>query len=334
GLDWFPGLGDGTFAPPQNLIGDPGDPMTDMKLADMDGDQDLDLVLCQGNWSPGFILLYLNDGTGGFSAPVDLFGGITDLKYYILVADLDGDGDQDIVSDEPLAQYVHMNDGTGMFGPPQNLFEGGYSGATYRTAVDVDLDGDLDITAAGLRVAINNGSGVMRMEKMLLYHPFAGTRTADMDGDGDMDIVTIMRDWFRNEDGVLDGCVAVNDTSNAGMDVVHDVDLDGDMDMVTLFGQDGNAYLQVLKNDGNGYFQPDTTYLITSFEGSHFAMGDLDQDGDLDAVLGPAQDEVAWFRNNGSMALTYAGPISDQYETVFTVQVLDVTGDGLLDVLV
>lgn len=333
-INWFSGLGDGTFAQEQPLIPDLGNPMTDMKFSDMDGDEDLDVIVCQGNWSPGSILLYFNDGAGGMSSAVSVFGDISELEYYITVADLDGDGDNDIVTKEPLGQRFRPNNGNATFGASQALFAGIYSGATYLTPVDVDLDGDLDLCAADLRIAINDGSGSMSLEQELTYSPMTHAKPADMDGDGDLDLVSSFRDWLRNEEGVMDAWVGVNDTLDSSVDGIYDVDLDGDMDQVSLMSISGNAYLLVMKNDGSGHFFQETSYPISAFENSHFAMGDLDQDGDLDAVLEPSQDNAAWFRNNGSMDLTFAAPIAYGYADIVAIDVRDINGDGLLDILV
>ena len=65
-------------------------------LGDLDGDGDLDIVLAKGRHWPLEDWVLLNDGAGGFDERHPL-GGSADRTYTAALADLDGDGDLDLV---------------------------------------------------------------------------------------------------------------------------------------------------------------------------------------------------------------------------------------------
>jgi hypothetical protein len=77
-------------------IGSETDGTLSVVLGDVDGDGDLDLV--PGNWDVTN-KLYLNDGSGGFTAGTGTaIGSDTDLTYSVVLGDVDGDGDLDLVA--------------------------------------------------------------------------------------------------------------------------------------------------------------------------------------------------------------------------------------------
>ena len=101
---------------------------------------------------PGFFLLFLA------AVPVHAqttFGpqqviSTTDGAISVFAADLDGDGDQDVLSaskvDNKIAWYENT-DGAGHFGPQQVISTAAHAARSV-FAADVDGDGDLDVLSA------------------------------------------------------------------------------------------------------------------------------------------------------------------------------------------
>ncbi|MBL4892471.1 MAG: VCBS repeat-containing protein [Rhizobiaceae bacterium] len=106
--------GDGIdeFTTPQ-IIGAGDTSIGNAKLADIDGDGDIDIITGS---RAGKILFYLNDGGRSFtSASLDGFGGDDSL---LLVSDLNGDGAADLVTTSGFdfeVIYIWFNDGSGGF---------------------------------------------------------------------------------------------------------------------------------------------------------------------------------------------------------------------------
>ena len=88
------------------------------KVGDLNRDGFNDLVVLEQTAAGVVrILLLLGDGAGGFGPPVDLNAGTT--LGFTTSADLDGDGDLDLVSTRGAAGIgVQINDGTGTFSAP------------------------------------------------------------------------------------------------------------------------------------------------------------------------------------------------------------------------
>ena len=177
----------------------PGNDRTqEIKLGDMDGDGDLDLVV--GNAAGEQNVVYFNDGTG----PPPAFGvssnfGTAGNSYGIGVGDFDNNGTLDIaVGNRGGQNVVHLNDGTGTFVADVN-FGTGTENTEDLAVGDMDGDGDLDIICgnAGPQnvVYLNDGNPTPGFGTSVNFGTGTDFTTAiavgDMDGDTDLDIVTV-----------------------------------------------------------------------------------------------------------------------------------------------
>ncbi|MFP4438888.1 MAG: FG-GAP repeat domain-containing protein [Chloroflexaceae bacterium] len=142
-------------------------------LSDLDGDGSLDIIV--GN-SQEQNAVYLNDGAGNFAAgpvicgerdEVKCFGSGLDTTRSLVLADIDGDGDNDIVTGNSADQSaVYLNDGRGNF-PFRRSFGTDDDPTAALTVADLDYDGDLDLVVgmddAQSRVYRNGLTGPARL---------------------------------------------------------------------------------------------------------------------------------------------------------------------------
>jgi len=134
----------------------------------------------------------------------------TDSPACVYAADLDGDGDIDVLSasedDNKIAW--HENDGSGQFGSQQVISTSAY-GSRSVYAADLDGDGDLDVLSVGddtIAWHENNGAGQFISQAVItnVAHSPQSVHAADLDGDGDMDVLSAsfyegMITWYENE---------------------------------------------------------------------------------------------------------------------------------------
>ena len=184
-------------------------------FADIDGDGDQDLVFGDGNGN-----LYYYENTGTASAPTytertgttNPWNGIdVGEGAHAEFADIDGDGDQDLVvgeSDGNLNYYENTGTAsaptytvrTGPDNPWNGIDVGNQSSPEF---VDIDGDGDLDLvigeTSGNLNYYENTGTASVPIytERTDTDNPwngidvgnFSNPAFADIDGDGDQDLV-------------------------------------------------------------------------------------------------------------------------------------------------
>lgn len=319
---------------------------TDLAIGDVDGDGDLDAVVGNG---PAANQLLLNDGRGRFvdaTAGRLLTPGIANSTNAVDLADLDGDGDLDLLvgNDFAITNRVYSNDGTGVFTEITSLVIGGTAGDTIDQVVaDFDGDGDLDWFTCDVphaRLYLNNGWGwfaEVPVASLASLPTNLGSWSnhglaADFDGDGDPDLLLPARgtNWtqelLRNQGGgVFVPWASLPTNFFDYPSTATDFDADGDVD---VFFCGGHRYLV---NDGIGNL---TDGFAAAFPGAQpwAALGgivvDLDADGDPDVTT-----PVRTWINQGGVFLAGA-----TYATLPTPSRLgwvsaDFDGDGDDDLL-
>ncbi|NNC92784.1 MAG: VCBS repeat-containing protein, partial [Acidimicrobiia bacterium] len=170
--------------------------------------------------------------------------------------------------------------------------------------------------------------------------------TGDMDGDGDLDLLTTNQDgnqvaWYRNDGGESFGSARVIDSYPlmlAKRAEFVDMDSDGDMDVVAgSFGEPPVPSGEVAwyENDGSESFTKHVIINDAGFEGVYsVATADFDKDGDQDVVaVSQLDNKVALFVNNGSEVFT-TRIVDAAAIAARTVRVADVDADGWDDLLV
>ncbi|MFN0243145.1 MAG: FG-GAP repeat domain-containing protein [Planctomycetota bacterium] len=296
------GLGDGSFGPATVM---PTTPMPrSVQLVDVDRDGAADLIA--GSYADSVVSVFHSCGNGTFDAleRLDLPPGTIDAVL-AEAADLDRDGDQDlVVLDGYMGRaHVYLGTGGGELDPPATFAIGGALAAL--AIADFDGDGRFDLATAGgnsVRVLVGNGNGTFAGPTTIVG---AGGNlralvTGDLDLDGDLDLVVSNASRISVLVGAGNGTFAPPVTMHASAGValeLGDLDLDGDLDLVAA-DQEVNAVRVFLGASGASFVAPQAYGSLPSPTDS--ALGDFDHDGDLDiAVATSGQQAVAILTNDG-----------------------------------
>jgi len=313
-------------------------------LGDVDGDGDLDAFI--GN--VGQNRLYLNDGDGVFTDATAQIPEDSDYTESVALGDVDGDGDLDAFLGRYGQNGLYLNDGSGVFTDATSQIPTDSHWTLSVSLGDVDGDGDLD-AFLGNRLYLNDGNGLFTDATSQIPADSDDTfavALGDVDGDGDLD--AFLGKWGQNRLYLNDGGGVFTDatsqipTDSDETSAVALGDLDGDGDLDAFLGNgdwDHGQQNRLYMNDGNGTFNDATAQVLPLDEDSTWAvgLGDVDGDGDLDAFLGGATDDLGFtpqqdrlYLNDGNGVFADA---TDQTlpEIGSTLALGDVDGDGDLD---
>jgi hypothetical protein len=242
-----------------------------IQVADIDQDGRLDVVFSQSEKTEYPVAWYeTTNPKGGDGAWTQHIIGYVDNCHTLQIADMDNDGDPDVVAgrlrDDPfLPLYIFYNEGEGQIWDQVQIYEGGcYSGIVG----DIDNDGDIDFVSSRTW---------LEAPVYILRNPIGGTPTApwerhvidsgkpwrsvfivpgDINGDGMPDIVT--GGWWYQNPGAPGGIWTRHDIGEPlkNMAVVFDFDMDGDLDILGTEGQgsSSNDSFVWARNDGSGSF--------------------------------------------------------------------------------
>ncbi|MEX1132456.1 MAG: VCBS repeat-containing protein, partial [Flavobacteriales bacterium] len=217
----------------------PGGGPLGAQMADMDGNGTEDLVYLErplGGIAPHRIRYRSNQG--GFFGTLQTLYAQSSVQTigFLILADIDSDGDEDILFRESGRIMYIENLGSGLFSaPPQTLVT--LSAVNALIPADLDGDGALDLLihqADGTNWLRNLGGWQMSAPQLIRPGAFTPMEVADIDLDGDDDILFIGADVIdigRN-DGV--GVFTLEPLIPSGAQAcrVHDVDGDGDLDLM------------------------------------------------------------------------------------------------------
>jgi hypothetical protein len=193
------GVGNGSFTSPQATLF--ASTVAFVTTGHLNADAHLDVVF---SLYPDSIIALRGDGTGQFPLRQAVSVGTNSYPRRPTLADLDGDGDIDIVAGTQDLALVH-NDGTGAFGSAITLPLADKPNSPQ--VADLNGDGHRDIAFAYTRVAADfltniswmgvlpgasgGGYGSVITSKMLTDgHPHSRVALTDLDADGLLDVVT------------------------------------------------------------------------------------------------------------------------------------------------
>lgn len=201
---------------------------------------------------------------------------------------------------------------------------------------DFDQDGDIDAFITGFwdeeQVWFNDGQGIFTGTQQSFGQSYDwSAAVGDLDGDGDLDAVTgNYNDGGLSKIWTNDGSGYFTETQAFVVDYVRSLDvgdMDGDADLDILFAS-SDYPAEVWLNDGAGHFT-DSGQLIGTGHNEGVRLGDLDNDGDLDAFInGWTYNESRVWLNNGTGTFTDTNQTLDEG---FGVSLGDVDNDGDLD---
>jgi WD40 repeat protein len=334
----------------EQVVSTAADQAISVHAEDVDGDGDVDLV--SASLLDQTIAWYENDGGSppGFTERV-----VTDQAsnpYSVHAADIDEDGDMDLLSaaegDDKIAWYE--SDG----GSPPAFTERDVEimalGAHSVFPADVDGDGDIDVVAAVEgedMIAWYESDGLCPLpgftERVVTDTALGATSAiaVDVDADGRMDIIAashfddqITLHW-NDGPGPVFLPIPVSVARDAPR-TVFAADVDGDGDVDVLSASENDDTIAWHENDGASPPGFSEHLITTERDGAHGVFAaDVDGDGDVDVISASYDDDtVAWYENDGPPLFTFTEHVlSTGAEGARAVSAADVDGDGDVDVL-
>ena len=340
------GNGAGGFAAPQATALPTRLQVAGLAAGDFNNDNFPDVAVGHSGTPRG--LVYLNNGTGGWRAPLNLPAA---LEAYgvgapIHITDLDGDGKQDLLWNDAVSL---KGDGAGNFSVLQVLPR------STKAFGDFNGDGKVDIIyfevdandRSLLQIALNDGSGRMvngPRVPLTLSRPALEDitlTTADFNLDGRADVVARYRyGWqvlFSIAGSRLLGepQLYLSGFVQQQFPLSGDLNRDGKSDLHFLYG----GGIETMLGSGTSFngvrgFR----YSDDIPRGGAFAVGDVNGDSWPDVVTpGAMQNQIRILSGNGRGDFTIARTLTATFDTLGEMQAMalrDFNRDGSLDLAV
>ncbi len=349
-LYWYENLGDNTFALEQLIGSHPGIKSVFLSDLDLDGDQDFLLTACNlfsVSTIEDYVLWIENTGSGTFG-PVVYISQQHEAKraVYAMAADLDGDGDPDIISASEKDNKIawHENLGGGSFGVQVVLTDTAYLAKEVFTA-DLDNDGDLDILSASFnddKIAwfenLGGSFGPMQIISTTCDGAMAVV-AGDLDGDLDIDVVSCSYNsdkiiWFENTGGGLFSSEQIISSTILKPQTLALFDVDYDLDLDVISGSRGDSKIAWHENSGGGVFVVEHVLSDSSLRPESVRTGDFNSDGLMDIVSASYQFHGhEWFQNMGGGVFATSYNLSTSVAQNYGVCAIDLDNDGALEAL-
>ncbi len=316
------GNNDGTFTRGGSYTSAGGSGPTSLVAGDFNHDGFADIALTSYSGfvgdPPGTIVILFGNGDGTFQAPVRVNYSRDDHPYYVTTADLNRDGNLDLVAANlPRAQdgqgtasvTILLGNADGTFQPPQVIAAG--TAPISISVGDLNSDNIPDlIVPSGNDLEVLLGVGDGTFQPPVAYDagvsPWLAT-LVDLNGDGNLDVAVVnnsggtdaMDVLLGNGNGTLAAATAYVGTSGAVAGAVADINGDQHLDFVIA----GTSAVSTFLGNGDGTFQPALTR--SRGIGGDFrslAVGDFNQDGNPDLVAADSGSAVTIFINETSHA--------------------------------
>ncbi|MEX1014609.1 MAG: VCBS repeat-containing protein, partial [Candidatus Paceibacterota bacterium] len=358
---WVPNEGDGKFGTPRLIhqVDVSEHNYRQLIHTDIDSDGDQDLI---ANLSP-HILIFENDGSGSFNIQFDEtfkspenLGNRTEFYNTIALFDLELDGDEDILINRSSdgATLFLKNNGNAEFVEEEypNLALGIYNSHTAGSFIhvaDMDKDDDFDIVT----YTEINSEPILAWYENLGEENFSeiniideniyimGIHSADIDSDGDIDILVGMDEeglvQYENQSGnfVKKDKSLVSNYYGYDFLALSDLEADSVIDIVFSWGLEftygGISWRQ---NDGSGYFGAER-FVSDNAEGvKDIRAADIDNDGDQDIIASLiTQNKLVYFLNNSNGEFGEMSQISEIEFGGYILIPSDLDNDGDIDIL-
>ncbi len=279
---------------------------------------------------------------GAFDFPASTFA-VSGPPRSVFAADVDGDGDRDILTIHDNYQQICVlySQGNGDFSnyivnPTGRI-------PLFAAVADVDGDGDLDLVTGNshetdrLSVIENDGTGHFSSPDHY-YLPFGPSSvcTADLDNDGDIDMAAASCEWydcyislfFNDGQGnftPVDSILTVHKTKDIAA-----ADLDGDGDIDLAVGNSDGRRLSFLMNNGDGSFAPES-FIELGYSPHYVECADFNGDGTIDlAIMRGTGHDVVFLFNDGAGNFGLPTPY-DVGVTPLSLTIGDFDGNGTLE---
>ncbi|MBW2310537.1 MAG: VCBS repeat-containing protein [Deltaproteobacteria bacterium] len=361
-IAWYENLaGDGS-AWSTHSITTTADYATCVYAADIDGDGDMDVLSASAEDKK--IAWYKNTTGNGSAWTANSITTSADGAWSVYAADIDGDGDMDVLSasrnDDKVAWYENTA-GDGSAWTARNITTSA-DGATSVYAADIDGDGDMDVISAShiddtIAWYENKGGSPISWTAHTLSTTAdwaISVHAADVDGDGDLDVMSASAvdhtiTWYENitihRSALFPAESSITTTADGASSVyAADVDGDGDLDVLSASANDDTiAWHKNTAGDGSAWTEVDITAAAgTTADGARSIYAiDMDGDGDMDVISASYEDDtIAWYKNTAAAGdgstwaevdiTAAAGTTADGATSIFAA---DIDGDGDMDVL-